>query len=139
MTDLNDYVDPASGWLFTNATGINDTGDIVGVGLIGGEIHGYALIAGTLPAQAPVAAPVANRIKGRAPLTVSFTGQDSYDPDGAIVAYAWSFGDGSYSTEMNPTHVYGAKGRYTAKLEVTDVEGLTDAVDLTIRALRPKR
>jgi PKD repeat protein len=32
------------------------------------------------------------------PLKVDFDGSFSYDPDGSIVSYAWSFGDGTTGT-----------------------------------------
>lgn len=38
---------------------------------------------------------------------------------------AWDFGDGSTSTETNPTHTYAAVGNYTVKLTVTG-DGGTD-------------
>jgi len=34
--------------------------------------------------------------------------------------YNWNFGDGTTSTEQNPTHTYSSKGTYTVKLTVTD-------------------
>jgi PKD repeat protein len=35
-------------------------------------------------------------------------------------AYAWSFGDGSVSTEQNPEHTYTSNGVYTVQLTVSD-------------------
>jgi PKD repeat protein len=52
----------------------------------------------------------------------------STDADGTVVAWAWEFGDGAGSTEQNPpAHHYDATARtiYSAKLTVTDNEGLT--------------
>ena len=51
----------------------------------------------------------------------------STDADGTIVAWAWEFGDGDESVEQNPVHHYNTTGRalYTARLTVTDDEGLT--------------
>jgi len=43
MLDLNDLVDPAAGWELTYAADINDTGQIVGTGRIGGVQHGFLL------------------------------------------------------------------------------------------------
>ncbi|RYZ00797.1 MAG: PKD domain-containing protein [Chitinophagaceae bacterium] len=42
--------------------------------------------------------------------------------------YAWSFGDGSTSTEASPMHVYSAPGAYTVQLIVTNAEGCSDTV-----------
>jgi len=54
--------------------------------------------------------------------TVTFTDQsnDSRDPEGAITAWLWEFGDDQTSTEQNPTHVYTAAKTYAVKLTVTD-------------------
>ncbi len=37
MTDLNDYVDPTSGWVLREAVAINDAGQIVGFGTLSGD------------------------------------------------------------------------------------------------------
>ena len=47
----------------------------------------------------------------------------SYDPDGTITQYIWSFGDGDTSNEKNPTHSYGDIGAYQVSLTVIDNEG----------------
>lgn len=36
------------------------------------------------------------------------------------ISYAWDFGDGNTSTEMNPVHEYAAEGNYTVELIVTN-------------------
>jgi len=54
--------------------------------------------------------------------TVSFY-DTSNDPDGSITSWYWDFGDGSTSTDRNPTHKYSDKGVYTVKLIVTDNDG----------------
>ncbi|RLE67339.1 MAG: hypothetical protein DRJ45_09675, partial [Thermoprotei archaeon] len=56
--------------------------------------------------------------------TVEFTDR-SHDLDGRIVSWLWEFGDGTTSTERNPTHRYTEKGSFTVKLTVTDDDGLT--------------
>jgi probable HAF family extracellular repeat protein len=43
MTDLNTLIPATSGWLLQDATGINDNGQIVGTGTIGGQMHGFLL------------------------------------------------------------------------------------------------
>ena len=51
----------------------------------------------------------------------------SSHPDGTIVSWAWEFGDGGESAAQHPVHHYDATVRtlYTARLTVTDDEGLT--------------
>ena len=45
-------------------------------------------------------------------LTATFTNES----DGAIVSYAWDFGDGASSSEENPVHTYAEDGEYTVCL-----------------------
>jgi len=60
----------------------------------------------------------ASPTSGDIPLTVNFTGTAA----GGIspYAYSWNFGDGTSSTEQNPSHAYTQAGTYTATLTVTD-------------------
>lgn len=64
-------------------------------------------------------------VEGVSPLTVSFSGASSSDPDGDIVDYNWDFdGDGNIDASgVDATHTYGAPGEYNAVLFVTDVAG----------------
>ena len=55
-------------------------------------------------------------------LTATFT-NSSYLPTTCI----WDFGDGSFSTELNPVHVYNSSGLYDVKLIVSN-EGSTDSI-----------
>lgn len=56
---------------------------------------------------------------------IQFT-DTSTDPDGAISAWSWDFGDGETSTLQNPIHQYSSVGTYTVTLTVTDNGGATD-------------
>jgi PKD repeat protein len=66
-------------------------------------------------------------------LACSFTDK-SKDDDGAIVAWAWSFGDGGTSTEANPHHIYAARGHYEVVLVVIDDLGATASKTRTVDA-----
>ena len=67
----------------------------------------------------PVANASADVTKGVEPLTVHFSSAGSQDPDGDPLSYQWTFGDGTSSTEENPTKTYAEKGVYTARLTVS--------------------
>jgi PKD repeat protein len=54
---------------------------------------------------------------------VSFNGSRSYDKDNDTLTYEWDFGDGDFSQEANPIHVYEKPGMYTVRLSVTDTAG----------------
>ena len=57
----------------------------------------------------------------------------STDPDGKIVGWKWSFGDGSSSTDPSPVHTYKANGNYKVVLEVTDDSGNSATVERTVQ------
>ncbi|MDH3768536.1 MAG: PKD domain-containing protein, partial [Gammaproteobacteria bacterium] len=69
---------------------------------------------------------------------VQFSSAGSMDSDGTIVAYLWDFGDGSTSTDANPTHDYLAAATYDVTLTVTDDAGATgsDSTTATIEAMQ---
>ncbi|MBC6999607.1 PKD domain-containing protein [Cytophaga sp. FL35] len=79
----------------------------------------------------PVAVAEAAPLTGVAPLEVTFTGGNSSD-DVGVVAYAWDFGDGGTSTEMNPIYTYNEADTYTVTLTVTDEGNRTSTATLSI-------
>ncbi|EAR26059.1 hypothetical protein A20C1_09269 [marine actinobacterium PHSC20C1] len=68
---------------------------------------------------------------------VAFDAAASSDPDGTIISYAWSFGDGATGDGITPSHAYAAAGDYTVTLTVTDNQGATGAVTRVVSALAP--
>jgi len=77
----------------------------------------------TLPAAG---GPTANFGVTCSSLDCTFSDLSSH-PDGTIVAWAWEFGDGGVSAQQHPVHHYNTTARtlYTARLTVTDDQGLT--------------
>ncbi len=82
----------------------------------------------------PTAAPNADITGGGAPLTVNLSGSSSNDPDGAIVAYHWDFGDGSSADAADAAHTYTTPGIYDAVLTVTDDQGgsASQRIEITV-------
>src|SRR5574338_142028 len=123
-------------YLFVDGTGKGD----LSTGYSDYGSLGEYTITGTVPApggQAPVAKASANPVSGPAPLAVSFTGANSYDPDGGALRYDWDFGDGSaHSTAPNPSHSYAA-GSYTAILRVADPSGASASTQVNVTASAP--
>jgi PKD repeat protein len=112
----------------------------------GGDLF-YVDLAGTIRrisfagANTPPTASIqASPTSGAAPLTVSFDGRSSSDPDqgDGIAAYSWDLnGDGSYGDATTPTasHTYTDPGTYTARLIVTDRNGASSTpASVTITA-----
>ncbi|MBU3738512.1 MAG: PKD domain-containing protein [Rhodoferax sp.] len=73
---------------------------------------------------------------------IGFNPAASSDPDGRIVSYLWSFGDGTSATSSTPDiqwRSYGTSGIATVRLTVTDDRGATNAYTLriTIQSFAP--
>ncbi len=84
------------------------------------------------PNMKPVAIASASPTNGPAPLWVYFSGDGSYDTDGNIASYAWTFGDGGTADYASPTWYYANPGTYMAKLIVTDNAGGKGTNNVTI-------
>lgn len=63
--------------------------------------------------------------------------EEATDDEGDIDTYNWAFGDGSTSSEANPTHTYTSGGSYTVSLEVVDSNGLSAFHQETISVNSP--
>jgi len=57
---------------------------------------------------------------------------NSSDPDGSIISWYWDFGDGTNSTQQNPSHTYNKCGFYDVNLTVTDNIGGSNYSPITI-------
>jgi PKD repeat protein len=88
-------------------------------------------------AQPPVAVASATPTSGVAPLTVTFNGSGSYDPDGKISVWSWNFGDGGSAGTSIASRTYAAKGVYTAGLTVTDNAGFSDTDSVAVTVTGP--
>ena len=61
----------------------------------------------------------ADKTVGPSPLAVKFTDKSSGNP----TTYSWNFGDGTTSSEKNPSHTYNKTGTYTVSLTVSNEFG----------------
>ena len=108
-------------------------GDLFYVDFDGGTIRRITFSSANRP---PVARATAAPTTGPAPLTVTFDGSGSSDPDsGDTLRFAWDLdGDGAFddSTAVQPTYTYTSAGTVTATLRVTDGAGATDDQSVTI-------
>ncbi|MCP4574537.1 MAG: PKD domain-containing protein, partial [bacterium] len=71
---------------------------------------------------------------GPSPLSVTFAGEI----EGEVDSLVWDFGDGSGSTDENPTHLYEDFGKFTVKLTAIgpggeDVEEKTEYIEVVER------
>lgn len=68
---------------------------------------------------------------GPAPLTVQFKGSGSTAALGSLT-YSWKFGDGTTSTQADPSKTYGSIGAFTAELTVTDSFGFASTGSILV-------
>jgi glucose/arabinose dehydrogenase/PKD repeat protein len=85
--------------------------------------------------QTPVASIASDVTAGALPLTVSFDGSGSADPDQDPLVFEWNFGDGSpRAFGVAPQHEFATAGSHDVTLTVTDPDGLSAVAQLTITA-----
>ena len=95
--------------------------------------------------QPPQVTARADVTQGDAPLTVHFSAEAS-DPDGKVIEYVWTFGDGTFSYNPNggpdkepfylnpkPVKTFANPGLYTAYLTVTDNDGNAVTREIQVR------
>lgn len=105
-----------------------------GHGATSPKIHRLVYVGSNLP---PIAAASASTTVGPAPLTVNFSSAGSSDPEGVPLTYLWDFGDGTTSTDANPSHVYTSAGPYPVFLTVSDGVHNTQAPPIVINVGTP--
>lgn len=93
------------------------------------KIRRISFIDSNLP---PVASASASPAQGPTPLAVNFSSAGSSDPEGQPLSYSWNFGDGTTSTEANPSHIYTVAGPYQARLTVSDGTNATLSTPIAI-------
>ena len=89
------------------------------------------------PNSPPVASFTRTPSSGEAPLGVSFNASGSYDSDGSITSYVWSFGDGGSSLGVTAAHTYNSAGTYIARLTVSDNHGATSTITHSVIVQTP--
>jgi glucose/arabinose dehydrogenase len=107
-------------------------GDIFYVDFDLGAIHRITYTASN---NAPTAVILPSATSGASPLTVSFDGSTSYDPDpGDTISYSWDNGDGTFGDATTPTasFTYTTAGVYNVRLRVTDSHGASNTATVQI-------
>ncbi|HII80445.1 MAG TPA: DUF3344 domain-containing protein, partial [Methanosarcina sp.] len=118
---------------------VNDTAPLMGLWQNGNIVRPDA--------AKPSVGFTASSFSGQAPFTVKFTEYSSIP--GTVTSYLWDFGDGTTSTDQNPSHTYTTGGNYAVKLTVTGPGGsnilektdfirvISTGADLNVTALSP--
>ena len=131
----------AQAWQLTSANAIARLADLnYSGGTISATVPAQSVTLLVLPTGTanipPVAALAASPSSGIAPLAVTLDASASRDPDGRIIGYSWTFGDGATGSGTSATvsHTYAAAGTYTAKVTVTDNSNGTASATTSITA-----
>lgn len=111
---------------------VGPDGKLYFVTISGATLYRLDYTSGTVN-QPPTAQAGANATSGPAPLIVNFSSAGSVDPENTSLSYQWDFGDGTSSTQANPTKTYNNNGQYTVHLTVSDGVNNTPANALTIK------
>jgi hypothetical protein len=86
-------------------------------------IRAVGTIGGGAENQEPVAVINISKTEAEINEVISFDASQSYDNDGTIVQYLWSFGDGTTSNQKTVNHSYSEANTYNYSLTVTDDKG----------------
>ncbi|HEV7993211.1 MAG TPA: DNA/RNA non-specific endonuclease, partial [Gemmatimonadaceae bacterium] len=81
--------------------------------------------------RAPTAA-IAGPASGVEGDALSFDASASTDPDGDVLAYTWTFGDGTTASGAAPTHTFADDGSYAVTVTATDPAGATSSATRTV-------
>lgn len=85
----------------------------------------------------PVASFVIQASDDGSQTTLIFDATTSHDPDGAIVAYQWIFGDGYSGSGVTKSHTFPSVSTYTVTLLVTDNGSASHLTTQTIDLAQP--
>lgn len=81
------------------------------------------------PASAPVANFAASTTSVAAPVIMNFINEST----GSITSYLWTFGDGTSTAAVSPTHTYTKPGNYSVRLTVSGPGG-SNSKSLVVQA-----
>lgn len=104
------------------------------------EKHGFAIIADE-PENIPPVSVLGGPYHGVVDEEITLDGSDSYDLDGEIVEYKWSYTNGAsfpkvIGTDEVITHVFGEPGEYSIELQVTDDMGAIDSSSTIVKVIK---
>jgi PKD repeat protein len=98
----------------------------------GAQATTTVFVKATAPNQLPIAHAGANPVSGPPPLDVTFYAAGSYDPDGSLGNFHWTFSDGGDYWGAVAYHTFTTAGPQTATLTVFDDRGGTGTATVAI-------
>ena len=92
----------------------------------------YSITVQAPPSNGPPTVTPLTNVEGIVGSPVSFSASAT-DPDGDVLTYTWTFGDGSPSATGNPvSHTYSTLGNFTVTVTVDDAHGHTVPSSATV-------
>ena len=152
MIDLNDFIDPSSGWVLTGATGINNSGQIVGVGTFNGQSPRAFLLTPVIPDVTPpvIASAQANPFELWPPnhkmvpvhLTIAVNDDSDPAPMCQVTSIASSEVSGTVDTaiiasldvELRAESLEQSGRTYSITVACADASSNTSSTSVTVRA-----
>ncbi len=105
----------------------------------GAETTNTVAIEATAPNQAPIAVASADPLAGAPPLDVVFSARGSYDPDGSLGNFHWTFSDGGEYWGPTAYYTFYQPGIFTVTLTVFDNRGGSGSTSLQIYVGQPNQ
>ena len=103
----------------------------------GAQTTNTVLVRALLPNQLPVAKANAVPAQGQPPLDVTFNASGSYDPDGSLGNFLWTFEDGSEYWGATAYHTFNSPGLHFVMLTAYDNRGGAGSDTVTVTVSGP--
>ncbi|MBK5274726.1 MAG: PKD domain-containing protein, partial [Desulfuromonadales bacterium] len=114
----------------TNSVFNGWSGACSGMGICTVTMDGDKIVTAAFDIPMPVVNFTATPTTGSSPVNVTFI-----DLSQGGISRLWDFGDGTTSTQQNPSHIYKSSGTFTVSLTVTNVSGSnTSTQNITVNA-----
>ncbi|HET7694175.1 MAG TPA: PKD domain-containing protein [Vicinamibacterales bacterium] len=97
----------------------------------GGSSSASTLVAVTAANRAP-SANAGGPYTAKVGESIAFNASASSDPDGDVLTFSWTFGDGRSRTGAQPSYAYDAAGTFTATVTVSDGHGGSNAASVPV-------
>jgi len=85
--------------------------------------------------NAPIVLLITDKMRGKVPLTIQFTGSKSFDKNDSPLTYSWDFGNGTSSSAIDTSYTFTEPGDYKIMLTVTNTQDIQSKDSLIISVL----
>ncbi len=121
----------------TAYTQFDDWDEMIGYGEVDAA-EALEYLGEVAPNSPPDAVIVTDKLSGRAPLAVKFSGEASTDPDNNLDHYSWSLPDLELKQGPTVEYTFTEGGEFYVTLTVTDALGKSDSATVKVTVDSPK-